>query len=153
MSKTEDDSYMKYKVYERNDIFSIKTKNEVNQTIETIESLFRELEEYVRACALTTDNKKLGMMDGFAERLVKLADEVTLAMRAFNEGYTSESRPSRSSVGGVTGTGCRRKSRVGYQSGRTMEKLGSTGQTHGSIPPQKIVYARVQLFFFPFLLL
>jgi hypothetical protein len=70
--------------------------------------------------------KKLGMMDGFAERLVKLANEVTLAMRAFNEGYTSESRPSRSSVGGVIGTGCRRKSRVGYQSGRTMEKLGTS---------------------------
>jgi predicted RNA-binding protein with EMAP domain len=81
----EEDSYLEHRVYRRNAVSSIKTKETMKEIVETIESLIRQLKKCVMRSEQIVDEEKLETMNDFAESLAKLIDQIVVIQEKFSE--------------------------------------------------------------------
>ncbi len=81
----DNDSYLEYKAYRRNQISAIKTKSVMKEIIDTTESLTEQMKRYLKHVQLIIENEKLNMMNNFAKKLTRLTDTITMTISKFVE--------------------------------------------------------------------
>jgi hypothetical protein len=81
----DDNSYLEYKTYRRNQISTIKTESVMKEIIDAIESLTEQIRKYLKHVESIIENEKLYMMNNFAKKLTRLTNAIMMTMNKFVE--------------------------------------------------------------------
>ncbi len=69
----DDDLYLKYRIYRRDRVSSIRVEKVMNKTIKEIESLTTQLRKYLNQMQSINTKEKLKSVNNFAKELTRLA--------------------------------------------------------------------------------
>jgi hypothetical protein len=81
----DNDSYLEYKIYRRNQTSAAKAESVMKKIIDAIESLAEQMRKYLKHVRSIIENEKLDMMNNFAKELARLTNAITMTMSKFVE--------------------------------------------------------------------